>query len=79
MLTVLPIVLERLLYYLSHEDADFAAYCTRTLTFENVCLLRMSVNLLAQTYSHGKRDLFTWQKGPIHMAKETYSHAKKTY
>ena len=27
-------------------------------------------------YSYGKRDLltdlFTWQKGPIHMAKETY-------
>ena len=25
-----------------------------------------------ETYSHGKRDLFTWQKRPIHMAKETY-------
>ena len=30
-----------------------------------------------ETYSYGKRDLFIWQKRPIHMAKETYSYGKR--
>jgi hypothetical protein len=31
-----------------------------------------------ENYSHGKRELFTWQKRPIIlMAKETYSHGKR--
>jgi len=25
-----------------------------------------------ETYSYGKRDLFIWQKRPIHVAKEVY-------
>jgi len=29
-----------------------------------------------ETYSYGKRDLFIWQKRPIHMAKETYANGK---
>ena len=28
-------------------------------------------------YSHGKRGRFTWQKRPIHMAKEADSHGKR--
>ena len=32
-----------------------------------------------ETYLQGKRDLFTWQKRPIYMAKETYSYGKDTY
>jgi len=31
-----------------------------------------------ETYSYGKRDLFIWQKRPIHMAKEAYSYGKKS-
>jgi hypothetical protein len=25
-----------------------------------------------EAYTYGKRDLFTWQKRPMHMAKEAY-------
>ena len=27
-----------------------------------------------ETYAYGKRDLFIWQKRPMHMAKDTYQH-----
>jgi hypothetical protein len=30
-----------------------------------------------ETYSYSKRDLFIFQKRPIHMPKETYSYAKR--
>ena len=30
-----------------------------------------------ETYSYGKRDLFIWQKRPIHMAKEAYLYGKR--
>jgi len=30
-----------------------------------------------EAYVYGKRDLFIWQKRPIHMAKETYSYGKR--
>ena len=32
-----------------------------------------------ETYLHGKRDPFTWQKMPFYMVKETYYMAKETY
>ena len=38
-------------------------------------LMRLAVS--KETYSYGKRDLFIWQKRPIHMAKETYSYGKR--
>ena len=30
-----------------------------------------------ETYSYGKRDLFIWQKRPIHMSEEAYSYGKR--
>jgi len=30
-----------------------------------------------EAYSYGKRDLFIWQKRPIHMAKEACSYGKR--
>jgi len=35
--------------------------------------------MATETYSYGKRDLFIWQKRPIHMAKETYSYGKSLH
>ena len=29
-----------------------------------------------EAYSYGKRALFIWQKSPVHMAKEAYSHVE---
>jgi hypothetical protein len=37
----------------------------------------MSVKKTIDTYSYGKRDLFMWQKRPVHVAKETYLYGKR--
>ena len=33
--------------------------------------------MVKETYLNGKRDLFIWQKRPIHMKKETYLYGKR--
>ena len=36
-----------------------------------------NIYIVKETYSYEKRDLFIWQKRPIHMKKETYSYGKR--
>jgi hypothetical protein len=65
-------------YYVTKETY-YVTKETYYVTKETCCcrLLRSVCMYVCETYSHGKRDLFTWQKRPIHMAKETYSHGKR--